>query len=151
MEIRLPTYLMIPPKTRMLADSWGDPFRTGGPTLPRTGRLMSRPISPLLSEPWLFSSSPGRSYSAEENWQASARSQDKPCFFLTLSGLATGLSWVCYFQAFQSGLASSVSTLDKTSLVMTLTLANDLPGELMLAKAMIGIALIVAGTVVLVR
>lgn len=71
--------------------------------------------------------------------------------FLTLSGLATGLSWVCYFQAFQSGLASSVSTLDKTSLVMTLTLANDLPGELMPAKAMIGIALIVAGTVVLVR
>ena len=114
---------MIPPEVRRLAVSGGGPFRTGGPTLPRSGWLRSRPISPLRSEPWLCSSSPGRSYSAEENWQASARSQDQPCFFLTRSGLATGRSWVCYFQAFQSGLASAVSTLDKTSLVMTLTLA----------------------------
>ncbi|HSA62698.1 MAG TPA: EamA family transporter [Nitrospiraceae bacterium] len=70
--------------------------------------------------------------------------------FLVLSGLATGLSWLCYFQALQTGLASAVASLDKTSLVMTLILAMMVLGEPFQAKALIGIALILAGTVVLI-
>jgi transporter family protein len=70
--------------------------------------------------------------------------------FLILSGIATGLSWICYFQALRTGLASSVSALDKTSLIMTLVLAMIFLGEPMQAKALLGIGLILAGTLVLV-
>lgn len=70
--------------------------------------------------------------------------------FLVLSGLATGLSWLCYFQALQTGQASSVASLDKTSLVMILVLAMFVLGEPLDAKALVGIALIMAGTMALV-
>ncbi|MBS7240882.1 MAG: EamA family transporter [Treponema sp.] len=43
--------------------------------------------------------------------------------FLILSGLATGLSWLCYYKALQSGNASKVFPIDKTPVVLTLLLA----------------------------
>src|SRR6478752_1990987 len=43
--------------------------------------------------------------------------------FLILSGLATGLSWICYFRALQMGEASRVAPVDKLSVVFTLILA----------------------------
>jgi bacterial/archaeal transporter family protein len=43
--------------------------------------------------------------------------------FLVLSGLATGLSWLCYFRALQLGRASQVAPVDKLSVVVAIALA----------------------------
>lgn len=73
----------------------------------------------------------------------------KTLLFLLFSGLATGLSWICYFKALQLGKASLVSPIDKSSLVMTIAMAAIFLGEPLQAKTLFGAALIVAGTVVL--
>lgn len=74
----------------------------------------------------------------------------KSLWFLIASGIATGLSWLFYFQALQLGDVSKVAPLDKLSLVFTLLLAALLLGEKMDFKTIAGGALIVAGTVVMV-
>jgi bacterial/archaeal transporter family protein len=71
-------------------------------------------------------------------------------FFLTLSGIATGLSWLCYFRALQLGPASRVAPLDKLSVPLVMFLAWLLLGEKMNAAALFGGALITAGAVVMV-
>ncbi len=69
--------------------------------------------------------------------------------FLVLSGLATGLSWICYFRALSMGEASKVAPIDKLSVVFVVVLAWPLLGEtLSLAKA-VGALLIAAGAIVL--
>jgi bacterial/archaeal transporter family protein len=69
--------------------------------------------------------------------------------FLVLSGLATGLSWICYFRALSVGEASKVAPIDKLSVVFVVVLAWPLLGEtLTLAKAA-GALLIAAGAIVL--
>jgi bacterial/archaeal transporter family protein len=69
--------------------------------------------------------------------------------FLILSGLATGLSWICYFRALSVGEASKVAPIDKLSAVFVVLLAWPMLGEsITLAKAA-GALLIVAGAVVL--
>lgn len=70
--------------------------------------------------------------------------------FLTLSGLATGLSWVCYFKALQLGPASRVAPLDKLSVPLVMVLAWALLGEKLSGMALLGGALITAGAVVMV-
>ena len=70
--------------------------------------------------------------------------------FLIASGVATGLSWLFYFKALQLGKLSLVSALDKTSLAMTLLLAFLILGEKLTLKAIVGCALIVGGTILLV-
>ena len=70
--------------------------------------------------------------------------------FLLASGVATGLSWLFYFKALQLGKLSVVAALDKTSLAMTLLLAFLLLGEKLTLKAIVGCALIVGGTILLV-
>jgi bacterial/archaeal transporter family protein len=68
---------------------------------------------------------------------------------LCLSGLATGLSWICYFRALSLGEASKVAPIDKLSVVLVILLAWPLLGErLTLAKAAGGL-LITAGAIVL--
>lgn len=47
----------------------------------------------------------------------------KTWIFLVLSGLATGLSWVCYFRALQLGNASQVAPIDKLSVVFAIAMA----------------------------
>ena len=69
--------------------------------------------------------------------------------FLTLSGLATGLSWLCYFRALQVGEASKVAPIDKLSVVFVLAFAAMFLGEALTMKTVIGGALITAGAVVL--
>jgi transporter family protein len=69
--------------------------------------------------------------------------------FLALSGLATGLSWLCYFRALQLGEASKVAPIDKLSVVFVLVLAAVFLGEALTPKTMIGGSLIAAGAVVL--
>src|SRR5579884_2227376 len=49
--------------------------------------------------------------------------------FLTLSGLATGLSWICYFRALQLGPASRVAPIDKLSVVLVILAASLFLGE----------------------
>jgi len=71
-------------------------------------------------------------------------------FFLTLSGLATGLSWLCYFRALQLGPASRVAPLDKLSVPLVIVFAWALLGEKLNAAALVGGLLITAGAVVMV-
>jgi uncharacterized membrane protein len=70
--------------------------------------------------------------------------------FLTLSGLATGLSWLCYFRALQLGPASRVAPLDKLSVPLVMVFAWFLLGEKITAPALVGGALITVGAVVMV-
>ncbi len=66
--------------------------------------------------------------------------------FLVLSGLATGLSWLCYYRALQIGDASKVVPADKMSVVLTLILAFIFLHEQVTVKNIIGCTLISAGT-----
>jgi bacterial/archaeal transporter family protein len=70
--------------------------------------------------------------------------------FLTLSGLATGLSWLCYFRALQLGPASRVAPLDKLSVPLVMLFAWLLLGEKLTLPALAGGLLITAGAVVMV-
>lgn len=69
--------------------------------------------------------------------------------FLTLSGLATGLSWLCYFRALQLGPASRVAPIDKLSVVFVIVLAALFLGEKMTALKMLGGVLIAGGAIIL--
>ena len=72
---------------------------------------------------------------------------NKTLLFLTLSGLATGLSWLCYFHALQVGPASRVAPIDKLSVALVILFAALFLGErLTLAKGLGGL-LIVAGAI----
>jgi transporter family protein len=71
-------------------------------------------------------------------------------FYLVLSGLATGLSWLCYFRALQLGPASRVAPLDKLSVPLVMVFAWLLLGERLTASTVVGGLLITAGAVVMV-
>ena len=70
--------------------------------------------------------------------------------FLTLSGLATGASWLCYYKALQIGEASKVVPVDKLSVIITLVLAFVFLHEQFTMKSLIGCVLIGAGTLFMV-
>lgn len=70
--------------------------------------------------------------------------------FLTLSGLGTGLSWLCYFRALQLGPASRVAPLDKLSVVLVMVFAVLFLGEKLSPMAMLGGLMIAGGAVVMV-
>jgi len=79
------------------------------------------------------------------------RSLDKrTLLFLALSGLATGLSWLCYFRALQLGPASRVAPLDKLSVPLVMVFAWLLLGERLTTPALVGGTLITAGAIVMV-
>lgn len=69
--------------------------------------------------------------------------------FLVLSGLATGLSWICYFRALQLGQASKVAPIDKLSVVVAIVLAALFLGEHLTWRHWVGGGLIVSGSLVL--
>ena len=71
-------------------------------------------------------------------------------FFLILSGLATGASWLCYYRALQLGDASKVVPIDKLSVVITLVLAFVFLHEQFTTKSLIGCILIGMGTMIMV-
>ena len=70
--------------------------------------------------------------------------------FLILSGIATGLSWLCYYYALQQGRASQVVPVDKFSVVIALVLAVVVLHEPVDAKTVLGAVLITAGTLVMI-
>jgi bacterial/archaeal transporter family protein len=69
--------------------------------------------------------------------------------FLILSGIATGLSWLCYFRALQLGEASQVAPVDKLSVVVAIALAAIFLHERMTWHHWVGGTLIFTGAVVL--
>ena len=74
----------------------------------------------------------------------------KSWIFLTLSGLATGASWLCYYKALQMGDVSKVVPIDKLSVVITLILAFAFLHEQFTVKSFIGCILIGVGTLLMV-
>ena len=70
--------------------------------------------------------------------------------FLIISGLMTGLSWLCYFKALQMGETSRVVTIDKFSLVFVLLLSAVFLKETMNFKMIFGCILITIGTIMMV-
>ena len=69
--------------------------------------------------------------------------------FICLSGLATGASWLCYYKALQDGLASVVVPIDKLSILVTIAFSYFVFKEKLSKKAFLGLALIVAGTLLM--
>jgi transporter family protein len=71
-------------------------------------------------------------------------------FFLAASGVATGLSWLCYFRALQLGDVVKVAPVDKLSVAIAILLAVLFLGEKLRVQEAIGAALIVLGVIVMV-
>lgn len=69
--------------------------------------------------------------------------------FICLSGLATGGSWLCYYKALQDGLASVVVPIDKLSILVSVGFSALVFRERLSKKAALGLALIVAGTLMM--
>jgi len=70
---------------------------------------------------------------------------------LGLSGVATGLSWLCYFRALQVGPTAYVAAIDKSSAVLIAVLAWLVLREPLDARGALGVGLITLGTLVLIR
>ena len=70
--------------------------------------------------------------------------------FLVLSGIATGLSWIFYFKALETGEVSKVAPIDKLSVAIALGLAFLILKEPIEIKTLIGATLIIAGTIVII-
>ena len=75
----------------------------------------------------------------------------KTLLFLALSGLATGASWLCYFRALQLGNINKVVPIDKSSTVLTIVLAFLLLGEPITVVKAVCVALIGAGTFLMIE
>jgi len=69
--------------------------------------------------------------------------------FICLSGIATGASWLCYYKALQDGPASVVVPIDKLSILVTIVFSYFVFKEKLTKKALIGLAGIVAGTLLM--
>lgn len=69
--------------------------------------------------------------------------------FLLLSGLATGASWLCYFKALQLGEVNKVVPIDKLSILVTIVFSYVVFHETLTRKALIGLLLIVGGTLLM--
>ncbi len=82
-----------------------------------------------------------------KEWQPLGSITTKTWVFLTLSGLATGLSWLCYFRALHLGNASQVAPVDKLSVVLVALFGALFLGENFLPIGWLGVILIAVGSV----
>jgi len=82
-------------------------------------------------------------------WRNPLELSGRTWLFLTLSGLATGASWVCYFRALKIGDASKVAPVDKLSVLLVALFAVIFLGERPAPREWAGIALVGAGVFVL--
>ena len=73
----------------------------------------------------------------------------KVLIFLILSGLSTGISWLCYYRALQTGPASVVVPIDKLSILATIAFSYIVFHEKLSLKSGTGLLLIVVGTLAL--
>lgn len=73
----------------------------------------------------------------------------KELLFISLSGLATGASWLCYYFAIQNGIVSVVVPIDKLSILVTVLFSYFVFKEKLSRKASLGLCLMVAGTLLM--
>lgn len=75
------------------------------------------------------------------------KSTRKELLFISLSGLATGGSWLCYYKALQDGVTSAVVMIDKLSIVITVLFSYFVFKEKLNKKSAVGLILIITGTI----
>jgi bacterial/archaeal transporter family protein len=80
-------------------------------------------------------------------WRSPATLPGRSLLFLTLSGLATGGSWLCYYRALQLGQAAQVAPIDKLSVVLVAVFGVAFLSERLSLVNWTGIALIAGGTI----
>lgn len=73
----------------------------------------------------------------------------KEMIFIILSGFATGASWLCYYRALQTGSASIVVPVDKLSILVSIAFSYIVFNEKLTKKEFVGLAAIIAGTLVM--
>lgn len=83
------------------------------------------------------------------HWQPAGSVSARSYAFLAMSGVATGLSWLCYFRALQLGRASAVAPVDKLSVVLVAIFGVLFLHEKLSAAAWFGVVLIAIGAVVI--
>jgi transporter family protein len=86
---------------------------------------------------------------ARQQWQLPATLSRRGLMMLVASGIATGLSWLCYYRALQLGPASRVAPIDKLSVVFVIVLAALFLGESVGWKIALGGLLMAAGAIVI--
>jgi len=82
-------------------------------------------------------------------WQGLSVIAGRSGFFLVLSALATGASWVCYYRALKLGDAVNVAPVDKLSVVLVAVFAVAFLGERPAARDWLGITFVAVGVVLL--
>lgn len=83
--------------------------------------------------------------SVRAEWEWLQERAIKPIIFLALSGMATGLSWLCYYRALQLAPASAVAPIDKLSVAIAMVLGALVLGETVSLQMALGGGLMVAG------
>ena len=86
---------------------------------------------------------------ARGEWGPFDKMSGRAVLFLCLSGVATGLSWLCYYRALQMADASKVAPIDKLSVAFVIVFAVVFLGEPLTWKVALGGGLVVAGALVL--
>lgn len=84
-----------------------------------------------------------------DKWRSPFTLSSRTLLFLTLSGLATGASWLCYFRALQMGEASKVAPVDKLSVVLVAIFAVAFLHERPTPRDWVGIGLVGAGVFIM--
>ena len=87
--------------------------------------------------------------SLRQEWARPSGLSTSSWVFLVLSGIATGLSWLCYYRALQLGPVSKVAPIDKLSVAMAIVLGIVVLGEKISWSLAIGGGLIVLGAIVI--
>ena len=82
-------------------------------------------------------------------WMSPFSLNRKNLIFLLLSGIATGLSWLCYFRALQMGPASLVAPIDKLSLIFVVLLSVVFFGERLNLVQWSGVSLMAIGAILI--
>lgn len=87
---------------------------------------------------------------ARSEWQAPNAIARASWLALVLSGIASGLSWLCYYRALQLGPVSKVAPVDKLSVAIAILLGVFVLGEQLTWQLALGSFLIVAGTMIII-
>lgn len=87
---------------------------------------------------------------ARDEWQKLDLVSARSWIFLVLSGIATGLSWLCYYRALQLGPVSKVAPIDKLSVALAIVLGILFLGEKLTWAVALGGSLILAGSLVII-
>ena len=86
---------------------------------------------------------------AKVKQKAIKRIDKKELLFISLSGIATGASWLCYYYAIQNGIVSVVVPIDKLSIIVTVVFSYFVFKEKLSKKALLGLCLMVIGTLLM--